>query len=223
MGYFDGNTVTALWNYAQNYAMSDNAWTDDFGPSTPGALNMFAGSTNGAVAPAGFTASTIPDGQGGFTLINDTDPAGDACSSKTAQVQMTGKNIGDLLNAADIPWGSFIGGFNLQTINNNGTTGCARSTVSQVIGGTPTADYVPHHVWFQYFTSTANPTHARPTSTKAIGYTTVPGTKKVDPANHAYDLEDFTTAVGAGNYPAVSFIKMPALPGRSPGLLRSAR
>ena len=43
MGYFDGNTVTALWNYAQNYAMSDNAWTDDFGPSTPGALNMFAG------------------------------------------------------------------------------------------------------------------------------------------------------------------------------------
>ena len=38
MGYFDGNTVTAFWNYAQNYAMSDNAWTDDFGPSTPGAL-----------------------------------------------------------------------------------------------------------------------------------------------------------------------------------------
>ena len=24
--------------------------------------------------------------RGGFTLINDTDPAGDACSSKTAQV-----------------------------------------------------------------------------------------------------------------------------------------
>ena len=43
MGYFDGNTVTAMWNYAQNYAMSDNAWTDDFGPSTPGALNMFSG------------------------------------------------------------------------------------------------------------------------------------------------------------------------------------
>ena len=43
MGYFDGNTVTAYWNYAQNYAMSDNAFTDDFGPSTPGAINMFAG------------------------------------------------------------------------------------------------------------------------------------------------------------------------------------
>src|SRR5580700_3143778 len=24
MGYYDGNTVTALWNYAQNFAMSDN-------------------------------------------------------------------------------------------------------------------------------------------------------------------------------------------------------
>jgi phospholipase C len=215
MGYFDGNTVTAYWNYAQNYAMSDNAWTDDFGPSTPGALNMFAGTTNGAVIPAGFTASTIPDGQGGLTLINDTDPAGDACASKTAQVQMTSKNVGDLLNAANIPWGSFMGGFNLQTINNNGTTGCARSSVGQAVGAT--ADYIPHHAWFQYFASTANPTHARPTSTKAIGYTTVPGTSKIDPANHAYDLEDFTTAVGAGNYPAVSFIKLPAYQDGHPG------
>lgn len=215
MGYFDGNTVTALWNYAQNYAMSDNAWTDDFGPSTPGALNMFAGTTNGAVIPASLTASTIPDGQGGLTLINDTDPAGDACSSKTAQVQMTSENIGDLLNAADIPWGSFVGGFNLQTINNNGTTGCLRSSVGQAVG--TEKDYVPHHIWFQYFTSTANPTHARPTSTKAIGYTTVPGTEKTDPANHGYDLEDFTTAVGAGNYPAVSFIKMAAFQDGHPG------
>jgi hypothetical protein len=24
MDYYDGNTVTALWNYAPNYAMSDN-------------------------------------------------------------------------------------------------------------------------------------------------------------------------------------------------------
>src|SRR6202012_6233075 len=77
MGYFDGNTVTAIWNYAQNYAMSDNAWTDDFGPSTPGAINMFSGTTNGAVIPAGLSASTIADGQGGLTLINDTDPTFD--------------------------------------------------------------------------------------------------------------------------------------------------
>ena len=24
MDYYDGNTVTALWNYAQNYALDDN-------------------------------------------------------------------------------------------------------------------------------------------------------------------------------------------------------
>jgi phospholipase C len=177
---------------------------------------MFAGTTNGATIPAGLTASTIPDGQGGLTLINDTDPAGDVCSSKTAQVQMTGKNIGDLLNGAGIPWGSFMGGFNLQTIANNGTSGCTRTTLSQVIGAA-TADYIPHHAWMQYYQSTANPTHARPTSTKAIGYTTVPGTKKVDPVNHAYDLEDFFTAVGSGNYPAVSFIKAAAYQDGHPG------
>ena len=39
MGYYDGNTVTALWNYAQHFAMSDNSYSTNFGPSTPGALN----------------------------------------------------------------------------------------------------------------------------------------------------------------------------------------
>ena len=38
MGYFDGTTVTALWNYSQNFAMNDNTYTSQFGPSTPGAI-----------------------------------------------------------------------------------------------------------------------------------------------------------------------------------------
>src|SRR5271168_2500350 len=33
MGYYDGNTVTAFWNYAQNFAMSDNSFGTNFGPS----------------------------------------------------------------------------------------------------------------------------------------------------------------------------------------------
>ncbi len=37
MGYYDGNTVTALWNYAQHFAMNDNSYDTTFGPSTPGA------------------------------------------------------------------------------------------------------------------------------------------------------------------------------------------
>ena len=50
MDYYDGNTVTALWNYAQNYSMSDNDWDTTFGPSTPGALNVISGATGGAKA-----------------------------------------------------------------------------------------------------------------------------------------------------------------------------
>ena len=47
MGYYDGNTVTALWNYAQHFAMSDNSYGTTFGPSTPGALNLVSGQTHG--------------------------------------------------------------------------------------------------------------------------------------------------------------------------------
>ncbi len=51
--YFDGNTVTALWNYAQHFAMSDNSYNTTFGPSTPGALNLISGQTHGVIASAG--------------------------------------------------------------------------------------------------------------------------------------------------------------------------
>jgi phospholipase C len=40
MGYYDGNTVTALWNYAQHFAMSDNFYQTNFGESIPGHLNL---------------------------------------------------------------------------------------------------------------------------------------------------------------------------------------
>jgi phospholipase C len=49
MDYYDGNTVTGMWNYAQHFAMSDNSYGDNFGPSTPGAINVTAGNTYGAL------------------------------------------------------------------------------------------------------------------------------------------------------------------------------
>ena len=49
MGYFDGNTVTAMWNYAQHFAMSDNAYTDTYGPSTPGAIEVVSGQKRNGV------------------------------------------------------------------------------------------------------------------------------------------------------------------------------
>jgi phospholipase C len=216
MGYFDGNTVTAYWNYAQNYAMSDNSFSDTFGPSTPGALNMFSGQTNGAVTPAGLGQSGLADGQGGFTQNGDTDPAGDVCSSKTSQVQMTSKNIGDLLNTANIPWGSFVGGFDLTTINANGSTGCSRKSISPNTGSAQT-DYVPHHIWFQYYQSTSNLNHLAPNSLASVGLTNIAGKNKADPANHGYDLNLFEQAVGQGNFPAVSFIKQASFQDGHPG------
>jgi phospholipase C len=53
MSYFDGNTVTALWNYAQQFAMSDNSFNTTYGPSTPGAINLVSGQTHGVVQSTG--------------------------------------------------------------------------------------------------------------------------------------------------------------------------
>ena len=63
-------------------------------------------------------------------------------------------------------------------------------------------DYIPHHQPFQYYASTANPQHTRPTSVLMIGH-------NGDAANHQYDIHDFFDAVNAGNFPAVSFLKAP--------------
>jgi phospholipase C len=206
MGYFDGNTVTAIWNYAQHFAMSDNAYTDTYGPSTPGALEVISGQTNGVeLVKAAKRSYYISDGHGGYTLIGDVDPAYDKCSKPGNQVRMLGRNIGDLLNEHGITWGGFMGGFDLERTNPNGTKGCQRSAYSPTVQR-EVLDYVAHHNWFQYFKSTANPTHARPASVGAIGHTyDADGAR--DPANHEYGLEDFYAAVTAGNFPAVSYLK----------------
>jgi phospholipase C len=201
MGYFDGNTVTAYWNYAQYFAMSDNSYGTTFGPSTPGLLNLVAGQTNGAVNVINGTGNETDGGSGSLTVVGDPDPLNDICSSPTRnQVQMSGHNIGHLLNAAGVSWGSFMGGFDLTIANANGTTGCARSTGSVLVP--VTSDYIPHHAMFQYHPETANPKHTRPASISEIGHD--------GPANHNYDINDFFAAVKAGKLPAVSFLKAQA-------------
>jgi phospholipase C len=209
MGYFDGNTVTAYWNYAQHYAMSDNSYGTGFGPSTPGAINLVSGQTNGATNDLNGPGALVDDGNGGLTDVGDADPGGDVCSTTSGETfQMTGQNIGNLLNAAGVTWGFFEGGFDLSIVNANGSTGCGRSTTS-VVTATKKADYIPHHQPFQYYPSTANPTHARPLNLSEIGH---PG-----PANHQYDTLDFFAAVKAGNFPAVSFLKAPGFQDGHPG------
>ncbi len=192
MDYFDGNTVTALWNYAQHFAMSDNSYGTTFGPSTPGAINLVSGQTHGV------TPSDIPDKVSNGTLIGDPDPAHDGCSSGTT-VSFSGRNVGNLLNEKHVTWGWFEGGFK-PTSRTDGKPVCGSSHKN--IGGDEVTDYVPHHEPFQYYRSTANPNHLPPSSTAMIGQT--------DQANHQYDLSDFWRAADSGHLPAVSFLKAPA-------------
>jgi phospholipase C len=221
MAYFDGNAVSEIWNLAQNYALNDNAWTTNFGPSTPGAINLISGQTNGITQMnhTPFLAShAVADGNGGFTMIGDTDPLGDVCSTAADQNTMAGTNVGDLLNAKNISWGWFEGGFDLDITNANGTTGCARETSATVpsIAETST-DYIPHHQPFQYYPSTANLNHLRPSSVTAIGNTLEDDGVTKDPANHQYDSHDFFDALQAGNFPAVAYLKAPAYEDGHPG------
>jgi phospholipase C len=201
MGYYDGNTVTALWNYAQHFAMSDNSYGTVFGPSTPGLMNLVSGQTNGIAQILNGTGSETDGGSGTMTVVGDPDPIGDICSAPTRnQVQLSGRNIGDLLNDAGVTWGAFMGGFDLTRKNANGTTGCLRSSTSAVTG--TTGDYIPHHAFFQYWASTANPKHNRPRSIDEVGHD--------GSANHEYDISDFYSAVSHGNLLEVSFLKAQA-------------
>jgi phospholipase C len=118
MGYFDGNTVTALWNYAQGFAMSDNSHGTTFGPSHIGVLNLVAGNTHGAV-PNQPTPAII-DG----TMIGNVQPPFDDCPISDLTAEMTGKNIGDLLNTKHISWGWFSDGFKPTEVLADGTAVC---------------------------------------------------------------------------------------------------
>ena len=134
MNYYDGNTVTGMWNYAKQFAMSDNSFGTTFGPSSPGAINLIAGTTSGVdqtINGADTNGDTVPDGKGGRTLIEDPQPYYDDCSTRDA-VSLTGKNVGDTLNAAGLSWGWFQGGFRPTT------------TFATATGGTqPTSTFTP--------------------------------------------------------------------------------
>jgi phospholipase C len=147
MDYYDGNTVTALWNYAQHYALNDNSYNNQFGPSTPGAINLVSGDTEGAVAG--------PSGNGnvnGGVLQGDTEPRYDECANAStaleaatvngesvelpggATAELTGKNVGDLMNEHGVTWGWFQGGF--EPSGHNGTRPLCGQTMQNI--GVPT-------------------------------------------------------------------------------------
>jgi phospholipase C len=175
-----------------------------------------------------------PTALGGYSLIGDAQPYYDDCSSRDA-VAMTGTNIGDRLNAANLSWGWFQGGFaptspytgpastasNYDQLNVTGRAVCgATHNVGVAVGGTgqfgTKGDYIPHHEPFEYYASTANPHHLAPKSLAVVGKdTAAPG--KFNTANHNYDMSTFDSLVAAihagslpaSDLPAVSFLKAP--------------
>jgi phospholipase C len=213
MGYYDGNTVQGLWNYAQNYAMSDNSFGSTFGPSTPGAIEVVSGMTGGAdlatdvgAVAAGDAVTTTFGGVTATSVIGDPDPFYDDCSgSEKIGMLSTNKNVGELLSAKGISWGWFQGGFTPNTAFVPPAAGAAAGTPATCttktnrIDGTPEAAYSAHHNPFQYYQSTSNPHHLAPTSVNEIGHD--------GQANHQYDLSWFQTAAKAGHLPAVSYLK----------------
>jgi phospholipase C len=195
MGYYDGNTVTGLWNYAQHFALNDNFYGTNFGPSTPGALNVISGMTGG-VDPA-TTTTTDPTAVIAGAVDGDADSAFDDCSAgNVIGLKNTNLNIGNLLSAKKITWGWFQGGFTPSSVV-NGKAVCATKT--NRIDGTPETAYSAHHNPFDYYLSTANQHHTPPAKPAEIG--------NDGAANHQYDLSLFFAAASAGNFPAVSYIK----------------
>jgi phospholipase C len=228
MGYYDGNTVTAIWNYAQAFAMNDNSYSTTFGPSTPGAINLIAGQTYGALiapdrtgrfgsASGNMTAigdngigSVIGDPRPSPVFDNCTLPSPAAPAPARTYMTMIGQNVGDLLNLHHVTWGWFMGGFKpapppdgapANPPGGDGPILCG-SAHSGLPGTGISYDYIPHHQPFQYYPQTSNPNHVPPSSVAMIG--------KTDQANHQYDLEDFWNALDGGRLPSVSFLKAAA-------------
>jgi phospholipase C len=229
LNYYDGNTVTAMWNYAQRFALNDNSFDTTYGPSTAGAINLISGQTH-ALGKLLTLDDPNHDLAGDVllsadTIFGDPDPIFDDCGAPdSAGFASSGgadnHNIGDLLNNKGITWGWFQGGFTPTGVV-NGVAQCGSTTTGHpgILGNpsdpihNPIQAYVPHHNPFMYYQDMANTHHLPPTSPAMVG--------KTDQAMHQYDLTWFFNAVDHNRMPAVSFLKAPKAMDGHPGATNS--
>jgi phospholipase C len=232
MGHFDGNTVTALWHYAQYFALSDNHFATMFGESTRGALNLVAGdvygvlcgprgvvtavggpATEGAVpecgGPADSTDTPAPTNGTLATLVDDADPYWDICSTRESfalpVIALSGRTIGDLLSDAGITWGWFQDGFALGPNGECYPTSHGLEAFDRVAGVDPAEDTLT----LQDYVPHHQPFQyfASTANPRHLPPGSVAAVGRDDQANHQYDLAWFWRAAEAGNLPAVSFLK----------------
>ena len=184
MGYYDGNTVTGMWNYAQHFSMSDNFFGTEYGTTVMGHLNLISGQTHTA------SVTTIKGKVVNGSVIANVEAGFDDCVTAERAIlrcKMTDKNVGDLLNAQNVTWGWFYGDF-------------PESTTGQPIAlSACPSTYNSHYDPFQYYKTTSNQHHLPATSVFAIG--------QADQANHQYALSDLLDALANGVLPAVTYIK----------------
>lgn len=250
MNYYDGNTVTAMWNYAQHFAMSDSSFDSNYGPTFPGHLNVISGNTHGGILHNATSSSALfPTPDGNFTVIGNIpaylDDCGGTVNTNKAALEKTGKNVGDLLNEKGITWGWFSGGFaptQPATLNADGSTNtpavCGQTHVNHqfTLNGqtyvvpNPTTNFTGdiHTVSTDWWPAGINPFmfYASTRNPHHLPPGSVEAIGTTDQANHQYDTNDFFAALKAGNLPAVSFIKPPSYawghPGNSDPLVEQA-
>jgi phospholipase C len=214
--------------------MSDNSFSTNYGPTVPGHANIIAGNTHGIIIhdPANPTSPNtagfyVNPADKSITLTDANLPGYlDDCGSGRT-FEMTGKNVGDLLNEKKVTWGYFQGGFlptKPATFDANGKmltpAACGSQHVAhqmEINGVTYSVqnpsvtpgpdvhklenDYSTGVTPFMKYASTRNPHHLRPSSVEMIG--------KTDQANHQYDISDFDAALSYGSLPSVSYVKAP--------------
>ena len=222
MDYFDGNTVTGLWNYAQNYAMSDNIVGHhvrpvDAGRAQPG---LRADARRNGVRPQDGCAAdrrrlrspaptptvsarssptrTRPTTTARTTTTPRPRPSS-ACRARTSATDSTRRTSS---------WGWFQGGFTPSTAWDGvkGDYAKCESTTTNIDRADTSRDY--SRTTRRSSTTSRRPTRTTcaPKSLAEVGHN--------GRANHNYDLSYFDKAVKANSLPAVSLRQGAAGPGR---------
>ena len=240
MNYYDGNTVTAMWNYAQHFALNDNSFGTTFGPSAPGAINLVSGNTGGidtahsvrgALTPS--EGDTVADG----TRRPEPHRRRPALLGRLLQPRRRGPHRHQHRRPPQRPapeLGLVPGRLHPQLRRTPGHRTRHRLTTSSTSRVGPPArppttsarpsagrhdgakawgtkaDYIPHHEPFQYYSSTANPHHLAPKSLSVVGTDTATP-GKFNTANHQYDMSTFDDLVSAIHQGKLSSSHLPAV------------
>ena len=237
MDYYDGNTVTGLWNLAQHYAMSDNCYSTSSVRRRPGAINLVSGNTSARCSVANSSHSSVASSgtvcrarpcSDPIRLYDDCVDKNHTATAGQPRPLQTGKNIGDLLNERDVTWGWFEGGF-APTAHERHRFRRVRQTVPNIGERSTSPTTSMHHEPFEYYASRRR---TRSTS-RRLGQRSRHSdpARTADQANHQYDTADFNQALEAGNMPAVSLPEgrrrprtaTPATPTRSTSRNSSSR